>query len=78
MKWYEILLVFGLLFLVFKRVEGYTAGERLYVSGGMDGNLDSLYIAGGRSSEFFKTTSPSNWQPKTPGYIFDDTVEMDI
>jgi len=78
MKWYEFLLLAVVLFLVYKRVEGYTG--RSFVSGGIDGSLDDLYVlpSGGRAAEFFKTTSPSDWNPQTPGYIFDDTVEMDL
>ena len=74
MKWYEFLLLAVVLFLVYKRCEGYTG------VGGLDGSLDDLYIkpSGGRPAEFFNKFSPSDWNPQTPGYIFDDTVEMDV
>jgi len=81
MKWYEFLLLAVVLFLVYKRCEGYESlgGERMYVSGGIDGSLDNLYVPrGGRPAEFFDKFSPSDWAPQTPGYIFDDTVEMDV
>jgi hypothetical protein len=72
MKLHEIALVAVCGFLVFKRVEGYGA-----IRAGKDGSLDSYYIGGGRPAEFFNTFSPSEWSPKSPGYIFDPVVEMD-
>lgn len=55
------------LFLVYKRVEGYDYDS-----------FDNKYVSGGRPGEFFLKFSPENWNPQSPGYIFDPTVEMDV
>ena len=75
MKTFELALVAIVLFLIYKRVEGYRPVD---ANTKFDSQLDSLYLPGGRPAEFFNTFSPSEWAPRSPGYIFDDTVDMDV
>ena len=70
MKIYEILLVLVASLVVYKRVEGYSQ------------NVDrqnNYNIPGRRGpTEFFLNQSINDWTPRSPGYVFDPTVEMDI
>ena len=75
MKPFEILIVIAVIFLIYKRVEGYMPVENTYKYGG---ELANYNIPGGRPGEFFMMFSPNDWAPRTPGYIFDPTVEMDV
>jgi len=75
MKAIEIILVLIVIFLIYKRVEGYRPVD---ADTKFDSQLDSLYLPGGRPGEFFNTLSPSDWVPRSPGYIFDNTVDMDV
>jgi len=75
MKIFQILIVVVILFLIYKRVEGYRPVERNYKFGG---ELEDYNIPGGRPAEFFMKFSPNDWAPQSPGYIFDPTVEMDV
>jgi hypothetical protein len=75
MKPYEIILILIIVFLLFKKVEGYIRPDAMYSYGG---ELANAYIPGGRPAEFFMKFSPNDWNPQSPGYIFDPTVEMDV
>jgi len=75
MKLYEILLVAVVVFLIYKRVEGYMPVDNKYK---FSGEIDGYYIPGGRPAEFFMNFSPNDWAPRSPDYIFDPTVEMDV
>ena len=75
MKPFEILIIVAVIFLIYKRVEGYMPVDNKYRYGG---ELANYNIPGGRPGEFFMMFSPNDWAPRTPGYIFDPTVEMDV
>jgi hypothetical protein len=75
MKPFEILIIIAIIFLIYKRVEGYMPVESMYRYGG---ELANYNIPGGRPGEFFMEFSPNDWAPRSPGYIFDPTVEMDV
>jgi hypothetical protein len=75
MKVFEILIIIAIIFLIYKRVEGYMPVESMYRYGG---ELANYNIPGGRPGEFFMEFSPNDWAPRSPGYIFDPTVEMDV
>lgn len=74
LKMHEVLLILALLFLVYKRVEGYRPVDS---NTKYDSQLDSLYNAGGRPAEIFQKFSPENWAPQSVGYIFDPTVDKE-
>jgi hypothetical protein len=71
MKIHEILLVLVASALIYKRVEGYIgSGEQ---------RVNNYNIPGRRRpAEFFLTQSINDWAPRSPGYVFDPTVEMDV
>jgi hypothetical protein len=75
MKPYEIILIVIVLFFLYKKVEGYARMDAKYAYAG---EIDNSYIPGGRPAEFFMKFSPNDWNPQSPGYIFDPTVEMDV
>ncbi len=75
MKIFEFVIILAVLFLIYKRVEGYVPVESMYKYGG---ELSNYNIPGGRPGEFFMLFSPSDWAPRSPDYIFDPTVEMDV
>jgi hypothetical protein len=75
MKVFEILIVLVVLFLIYKRVEGYEPVDNKYRYGG---ELANYNIPGGRPGEFFMLFSPNDWAPRSPDYVFDPTVEMDV
>jgi hypothetical protein len=75
MKLYEVVVIAILIFLIYKRVEGYMPVDNTMK---FSGELADYYIPGGRPAEFFMYLSPNDWTPKSPGYIFDPTVEMDV
>jgi hypothetical protein len=75
MKIHELLLIAVVVFLIYKRVEGYLPVEAKYRYGG---ELSDYNIPGGRPAEFFMKFSPNDWAPRSPDYVFDPTVEMDM
>ena len=75
MKLHELILVAVIIFLIYKKVEGYESPENKYRYGG---ELEDYNIPGGRPGEFFMKFSPNDWAPRNPNYIFDPTVEMDV
>ena len=75
MKSHELILLAIVIFLIYKRVEGYIPVNSIYK---YDGELADYNIPGGRPGEFFTKFSPNDWAPKSPNYIFDSTVEMDV
>ena len=75
MKPFEIVLALVVIFLIYKRVEGYIPVESMYRYGG---ELANYNIPGGRPGEFFMKFSPNDWAPRSPDYVFDPTVEMDV
>ena len=75
MKPFEIVLALVVIFLIYKRVEGYIPVESMYRYGG---ELANYNIPGGRPGEFFMMFSPNDWAPRNPDYVFDPTVEMDV
>lgn len=75
MKLYELIVTAIIIFLIYKRVEGYMPVNTHYKYGG---ELAGSYIPGGRPAEFFMKFSPNDWAPQSPGYVFDAVVEMDV
>jgi hypothetical protein len=74
MKFYEILLALVASALIYKRVEGYIG----YAYTG-EQRANNYNIPGRRRpTEFFLNQSINDWAPRSPGYVFDPTVEMDV